>query len=91
MLAVDLPRLARSTPLFGLFRSVPLGDPPGDCGVGLSGAALPMLTTMTVAPGRELSALASEHLRFSPGDARPEEGEAWPSKPETGSVSTEDE
>ena len=33
-----------------------------------------MLTTMTMAPGCELSARASEHLRFSPGEARPELG-----------------
>ena len=88
-----------------------------------------MLTTMTVAPGCELSdgsdvfwlsvfrvspriclssclsLQASEHLRFSPGEAQPERGaageavreagreggEAWPSEPVTRNVSTEKE
>ena len=85
-----------------------------------------MLTTMTVAPGCELSdgfwrsvfrvslriclssclsLQASEHLRFSPGEAQPEReaageavreagpegGEPWPSEPVTRSVSTEKE
>ena len=64
-----------------------------------SGAPAPMLTTTTVAPGRELSARAAEHLRFNPGEARPEVGleggeacaEAAASKPVTGSVSTEEQ
>ena len=103
--AADGPKLtvARLEPtLFGLFSSVPLGDPSGDCGVGLSGAVLrslaapTMLTTMTVAPPDcELLAATSEHFLFSPGDGllsgRPATGEAWASKPEIGSVSTDDE
>ena len=51
-----------------------MGDPCGECEVDASAAPAPMLTTMTVAPGCELSARASEHLRFSPGEARPELG-----------------
>ena len=90
----------------------------------VSVAVAPMLTTMTVAPGWELSdgfwrseirvspriclssclsLQASEHLRFSPGEAQPERGaagpgeagleggDAWPSEPVTRSVSTEKE
>ena len=64
-----------------------------------SGAPAPMLTTTTVAPGRELSARAAEHLRFNPGEARPELGleggeaceAARASTPVTGSVSAEEQ